>query len=252
MSRAFFWPVSTEIVSNNLAIGAEQLRDRYFFCVWQGRRIFCESPPGVGLWGFYWGRYSETGVWRLLRYTQSFGDLIGYVRKIHGLDFEVLWLGNFVGWINISLDCLGKNTRDILRQKRKKIRKKGTRKLLIGVKDREWAIDLIEKESKKKRKKQIKDWKNVHAKPVTVGKSLKKKQKKKRKEEPENVLEKRQKKGKKKKMKDNTNTYFQRLLSLELIHVLFFFVVFFFIFYWICFTANFVDQFDKMKSGTLV
>ena len=31
MSRALFWPVSTRIVSNNLAIGAEQLRDGYFF-----------------------------------------------------------------------------------------------------------------------------------------------------------------------------------------------------------------------------
>ena len=22
------------------------------YCVWQGRRLFCEFPPGVGLWGF--------------------------------------------------------------------------------------------------------------------------------------------------------------------------------------------------------
>ena len=56
---------STRIVTNNLNNGAEQLRDRYFFYVWRGRWIFCEFLPGVGLWGFYWGRYSETGVWRL-------------------------------------------------------------------------------------------------------------------------------------------------------------------------------------------
>ena len=58
------WSVSTEIVSNNLAIGAEQLRDRYFFSFINTCYMFCEFPPGAGLWGFYWGRYSETGVWR--------------------------------------------------------------------------------------------------------------------------------------------------------------------------------------------
>ena len=48
----------------NLAWGAEQLRDRCFFCVWRGWRRFCEFPAGLGLWGFRWGRYKETGVWR--------------------------------------------------------------------------------------------------------------------------------------------------------------------------------------------
>ena len=43
------------------------------------------------------------------------------------LDLE---LGNVVGGMNKSLGGLVKNTRDILKQKRKKKRKKGTRKLL--------------------------------------------------------------------------------------------------------------------------
>ena len=70
--------------------------------------------------------------------------------KFADSDFELFWGGNFVDWMNRSLGGLGKNTQDILKQKMKKIRKKGTCKLLKSVKDREWAIDLIEKESKKK------------------------------------------------------------------------------------------------------
>ena len=26
--------------------------DTDVYCVWQGRQLFCEFPPGVGLWGF--------------------------------------------------------------------------------------------------------------------------------------------------------------------------------------------------------
>ena len=50
--------------------------------------------------------------------------------KFMDSDFEVFWGGNFVGWTNKSLGGLGENTRDILRQERKKMRKKGNRKLL--------------------------------------------------------------------------------------------------------------------------
>ena len=44
--------------------------------------------------------------------------------------------GNVVAWMNRSLGGLGKNTRGILNQKRKKKRKKGTRKLLKKMSDR--------------------------------------------------------------------------------------------------------------------
>ena len=61
-----FWPLSTWIVSNNLAIGTEQLRDRYFFCIWRGRLIFYEFPLEWGsIFGFEkvifenWNRFME-------------------------------------------------------------------------------------------------------------------------------------------------------------------------------------------------
>ena len=44
MSRTLFWPVSTRIVSNNLTIGAEQLRDRYFFASDKADGYFVNSP----------------------------------------------------------------------------------------------------------------------------------------------------------------------------------------------------------------
>ena len=50
-SDPFSGPVN-RIVSNDLAIGVEQLRGRYFFCVWWGKWIFCESSPWSGVWGF--------------------------------------------------------------------------------------------------------------------------------------------------------------------------------------------------------
>ena len=40
--------------------------------------------------------------------------------KFANSDFEMFWGGNFVGWVNKSLGGLGENTRDILRQKKKK------------------------------------------------------------------------------------------------------------------------------------
>ena len=44
MSWAFFWPVSTKIVSNNLTNGAEQLRDRYFFVSDKANGYLVNSP----------------------------------------------------------------------------------------------------------------------------------------------------------------------------------------------------------------
>ena len=44
-------------------------------------------------------------------------------RKIRGLGFELFLRGN-VGWMNKSLGGLGKNTRDILKQEKKR-KKKG-------------------------------------------------------------------------------------------------------------------------------
>ena len=43
------WPVSTGIVSNNLAIGAEQLRDRYFFVSDKADGYFVNSPRSGAL-----------------------------------------------------------------------------------------------------------------------------------------------------------------------------------------------------------
>ena len=45
-SRALFWPVSAKIVSNNLAIGAEQLRGRYF--VNSPQRLECGYEVFIG------------------------------------------------------------------------------------------------------------------------------------------------------------------------------------------------------------
>ena len=39
------------------------------------------------------------------------------------LGFELFWGGNIVGWMNKSLGGLGKNNRDILKQKNKKERR---------------------------------------------------------------------------------------------------------------------------------
>ena len=50
--------------------------------------------------------------------------------KFMDSDFELFWGRDFVGWVDKSLGCLRENTRDILKQERKKIRKKGNRKLL--------------------------------------------------------------------------------------------------------------------------
>ena len=88
---------------------------------------------------------------------------------------------------------------------------------MIGVKDREWAIDLRVKKNPQKTK-QIKDWKNIHAEPMTVEKIWKIKQKKKRKEEPENVVGKRKKMKKKENKRQFEHFYFQWLLSLGLMH----------------------------------
>ena len=142
--------------------------------------------------------------------------------------------------MNRNLGGLVKNTRDILKQKRKKIRKKGTRKLLkrwvidrltgvkswrkrgniylyLAVKGGEWQRALLKyvyqlmteitwegdiklevmstdvggkhkskrqimsnwpgRRKKKNPKKQIQDWKNIHAEPVIVGKKFEKKEK---------------------------------------------------------------------------
>ena len=57
---------STRIVSNNLAIGAEQLRDRYFFFFVSDKAdgYFVSSSLEWGYKVFIGWRYSETGVWR--------------------------------------------------------------------------------------------------------------------------------------------------------------------------------------------
>ena len=54
-----FWPVSTEIVSNNLAIGAEQLRNKYFFVSDKVDRYFVSSPLE---WGFE--VFVEEDIWK--------------------------------------------------------------------------------------------------------------------------------------------------------------------------------------------
>ena len=67
MSRAFFWSVSTEIVSNNLANGAEQLRDRFlffFFVPGKADGYFVSSPLE---WGY------EVFIGEDIR-KQGFGD----------------------------------------------------------------------------------------------------------------------------------------------------------------------------------
>ena len=61
---------------------------------------------------------------------------------------------------------------------------------------------------KKSKKTQIKDWKNIHAEPVTVEKIWKQNKKKREKKNQKMWLEKEKKWKKRKKMKDNTNTYF--------------------------------------------
>ena len=67
-------------------------------------------PPGEGLWGFV-GEYvrKKKGLEiSYLRYAQSFGDLIGCVWKICGLDFELFRARNFIDWANKSLGGLGR------------------------------------------------------------------------------------------------------------------------------------------------
>ena len=64
--------------------------------------------------------------------------------------------------------------------------------------------DLKKNKKNMKIREQIKDWKNIHAKRVTVEKKFFKERKK----EPENVVGKRKKTRKKKITKDNTNTFY--------------------------------------------
>ena len=72
------------------------------YCVWQGRRLFCEFPTGVGVWGFVEEdvRKNMGLEFSYLRYVQSSGDLIGCVWKIRGLDFELCRGRNFIEWAN--------------------------------------------------------------------------------------------------------------------------------------------------------
>ena len=76
---------------------------------------------------------------------------------------------------------------------------------------------------KNKNKKQIKDWKNIHAEPVTVEKIWKKKQKKKREKKNQKMwLEK--EKRKEKKMKDNTNAFISMTFRTDACFLLYCFV----------------------------
>ena len=125
----------------NLAIGAEQLRDMFFFCVWRGRRIFCEFP----LEWFQLGKiYGNRGL-EIIKIYAEFWWSHWMCLENSWTRFWIVLRGNFVGWINKSLGGLGENTRDILRQKRK-IRKKGTHELL-----KRWVIDRLTV---------VKSWKN--------------------------------------------------------------------------------------------
>ena len=65
MSRAFFWFVSPRIVSNNLAIGAEQLRDRYSFVSDKAEKYFVNSPLEWGFEVFVEEDIRKQGVGRL-------------------------------------------------------------------------------------------------------------------------------------------------------------------------------------------
>ena len=86
----------------------------------------------MGLWGFVEEDVRKNMGLEIsyLRYAQSFGGLIGCVWKIRGLDFELCRGRNFIEWADKGFGGL-ERTPSILRAKeRKKIRKKGTRKLL--------------------------------------------------------------------------------------------------------------------------
>ena len=121
-----------KMVSNNLAIGVEQQRDRFFFCcVWRGRRIFCEFPLWSGVLRLLLGKiYGNRGL-EIIKICAEFWWSHwmclenSWTRFCIVLNWEIL-----LAELKKSLGGLGENTRDILRQKRKKIRKKGTRKLL--------------------------------------------------------------------------------------------------------------------------
>ena len=70
------------------------------YCVWLGRRLFCEFPYGVGLWGFVEEDVRKNMGLELsyLRYAQGFGGLIGCVWKIRGLDFVSREKFYWVSW----------------------------------------------------------------------------------------------------------------------------------------------------------
>ena len=81
--------VSTGKLSRISRHGGRATKRRMFFCVWQGRLLFCEFPTGVGLWSFVKEDVRKNMGLEIcyLRYVQSFGGLIGCVWKIRGLDF---------------------------------------------------------------------------------------------------------------------------------------------------------------------
>ena len=98
---------------------------------------------------------------------------------------------------------------------------------------------------RKKEQQQIRLEKKIHDKPINI-------RKKKRKEEPENVFEKKMEKKKKKKMKDDTNTFFFVFTDFWVLGLLYVLLSCFYILLLQWRYYNFVDQFDMMKSGTLV
>ena len=125
MLRTFCCPYRQENCLGYLAIGTEQRRDRCFFCV-------CLTRQTVIFVRFCWGRCSEKKGLEIgyLRCGRSFADLIACVQTF--MDSVLNCFGGIMLLAElIKVWVVSKRTPGILRvKKRKKIRKKGTRKLL--------------------------------------------------------------------------------------------------------------------------
>ena len=94
------------------------------YCVWQSKRLFCEFPPGVWLWGFVEEDVRKNMGLEIsyLRYAQSSGDLIVFGKFA---DLILCRGRNFIEWTDKGLGGLEKITRYFKGEKKKEDKKEG-------------------------------------------------------------------------------------------------------------------------------
>ena len=96
MLRTFRCPYRLENCLGYFAIEAEQRRDGFFFVSDRAEGYFVSSPLEWDCEVLLRKMFGKCLEISYLRYAQSFGDLIGCIWKIRGLDFELYRWRNFI------------------------------------------------------------------------------------------------------------------------------------------------------------